>query len=128
MTQKHLVRIATLIAAFLPALAFAHPGHGEASSFADGALHPIGGVDHLAGFIAVGMLAVRLGGRYLWPVTAAFLGLLGAAWTSDSDGWQYAAGFMLSGAALIAAAVVVTTAATRYAGLAFTAAGRRSPT
>lgn len=128
MTQKHLVRIATLIAAVLPTLAFAHPGHGEASSFAAGALHPISGVDHLIGFIAVGMMAVRLGGRYLWPMSAAFLGLLGAAWTADGEGWQYAAGFMLAGFGLIAAAMVVTRAATRLAGFALTAAGRRSPT
>jgi hydrogenase/urease accessory protein HupE len=128
MTQKHLVRVATLAAGFLPALAFAHPGHGEASSFAAGALHTLSGADHVAGFIVVGTLAARLGGRYLWPMSAAFLGLLGAAWTADGEGWQYAAGFLLAGFGLIAAAVLVTRAATRLAGLAFTAAGRRSPT
>jgi hydrogenase/urease accessory protein HupE len=124
MTQKHLVRIATLAAGFLPALAFAHPGHGEPSNFAAGALHTLSGADHLAGFIVVGMLAARLGGRYLWPITAAFLGLSGAAWTADGEGWQYAAGFMLAAFGLIAAGMT----ATRLAGFAFTAAGRRSPT
>jgi urease accessory protein len=128
MTQKHLLRFATLAAGFLPALALAHPGHGAASDFAAGALHPLSGADHLAGFIVVGMLAVRLGSRYLWPMTAAFLGLLVAAWTADSDGWRYAAGFMLSGASLVAAAMVATRTATRLFDLALTATVRRSPT
>jgi urease accessory protein len=128
MTHKHWVRIATLAAGLLPALALAHPGHGETSSFVAGALHPVSGVDHLAGFILVGVLAARLPGRHLWPMTTAFLGLLGAAWTSDSDGWRYAAGFMLMGAALIAAARFATGTATR-AGFRFvTAAAPRSPT
>jgi len=128
MTKKHLIRIAALAAGFLPALAFAHPGHGEISSFAAGAMHPIGGVDHVAAFLIVGMLAVRLGGRYLWPMAAALLGLLGAAWTADGEGWEYAAGFMASGAGLIAAGMLVTGAATRLALRVFTAAGQRSPT
>jgi hypothetical protein len=114
-THKHLVRIAALAAGLLPAIALAHPGHGETSSFVAGALHPVSGVDHLAAFIIVGALAVRLGGRHWWPMTAAFLGLLIAAWTSDSDGWRYAAGFMFTGAGLIAAAMVATRAATRLA-------------
>jgi hypothetical protein len=31
-----------------------------------------------------------------------------AAWTAGSDGWQYAAGFMLAGAGLIAAGLAAT--------------------
>ena len=123
-----MVRITTLIAGFLPALAFAHPGHGETSSLAAGALHPLSGADHVAGFFIVGILAAQLGSRYLWPVTAAFLGLLVAAWTTSSEGWQYATGFMLAGAGLIAAGVVCTIAATRLSGPTFIADGRRSPT
>ena len=108
--QKPLVRIAALAAGFLPALALAHPGHGETSSFLAGSLHPLSGVDHLAGFIIVGVLAAMLRGRLLWPMTAAFLGLLVAAWTSESDGWRYAAGFMLTGAGVIAATLAATRA------------------
>jgi len=128
MTRKHLVRIATLAATLLPALAFAHAGHGETSSFVAGAVHPFGGLDHLTGFIVVGFLAARLGGRYLWPVIAAFLGLLVAASTADSDGWRYAAGFMFTGAGLIAAAMGVTRAAIRLGFRFVTAAAPRSPT
>lgn len=114
MKHKHWVRIATAAAGLLPALALAHPGHGETSSFVAGALHPFGGLDHLAGFIVVGILAARLGSRYLWPATAAFLGLLVAASTADSDGWRYAAGFMFTGAGLVAAAMFTITAATSF--------------
>jgi urease accessory protein len=111
--HKHLVRIATVAVGFLPALALAHPGHGETASFVAGALHPLGGLDHLIGFIVIGILATRLSGRFLWPMTAALLGLLVAASTADSDGWRYAAGFMMTGAGLIAAAMTATKAATR---------------
>ncbi len=104
-SQKQLTRFAAAAIGLLPALALAHPGHSETSSFIAGALHPMSGLDHLAGFIAVGVLAAKLGSRYLAPLTAALLGLLVAAWTAGSDGWQYAAGFMLAGAGLIAAGV-----------------------
>jgi len=106
--QKHLVRIAAVAAGCLPALAFAHPGHGEFSSFAAGAMHPLGGIDHLVALLVAGALAARLGGRYLGPLAAALLGLLVAAATSDDDGWRYAAGFMLTSAGVIAAGAAAT--------------------
>jgi urease accessory protein len=120
-SQKQLTRFAAAAFGLLPALALAHPGHGETSSFIAGALHPLSGLDHLAGFIAVGVLVAKLGGRYLAPLAAALLGLLVAAWTAGSDGWQYAAGFMLAGAGLIAAGM----AAARLISLA--ASALRSP-
>jgi urease accessory protein len=124
MTHRNLVRFSAAAAGLLPALAMAHPGHGGTSGFLAGALHPVSGADHLAGFIIVGVLAARLGGRYLWPMAAAFLGLLVAAWTSESEGWRYAAGFMLAGASLIAAGMSATRLCFRFV----TAAGPRSPT
>ena len=51
-----------------PALAFAHPGHGESGLMA-GISHPMGGIDHLLAMIAVGLV----GG------TAKRRGALGAA-------------------------------------------------
>jgi hydrogenase/urease accessory protein HupE len=128
MKHRSFVRLAAATAAWVPTLAMAHPGHGEASSFVAGALHPLSGLDHLAGLIAVGVLLSRLGGRYLAPLAAALLGLMVAAGTSDSEGWRYAAGFLLSSASLVAAAMATTTAATRLRALAATAAGPRSPT
>jgi urease accessory protein len=115
--HKHLLRIATAAVGLLPALALAHPGHGETASFVAGALHPLGGLDHLTGFVVIGVLATRLSGRLLWPMTAALLGLLVAASTTDSDGWRYAAGFMMTGAGLIAAVMAATTAVTRLPAL-----------
>ena len=125
MTQRHRIRLATLAAGMLPMIAAAHPGHGfeEASSFATGLLHPWSSADHVLGLLIAGVLAARLGGRYLWPTAAVLLGAFVAAWTADTDGWRFAAGFMISGAALVAAGV----AATRLR-LFFIAAGRRSPT
>ena len=111
--HKHLLRIATVAVGLLPALALAHPGHGGTSSFVAGALHPLGGLDHLTGFVVIGILITRLSGRCLWPMTAGLLGLLVAASTADSDGWRYAAGFMMTGAGLIAAVMTATMAASR---------------
>jgi urease accessory protein len=122
--QKHLLRIVTAGASLVPALALAHPGHGETTSFVEGALHPLGGFEHVIGFVAVGLLAGLLRGRHLWPVSAAFLGLLVAAWTSGGDGWRFAAGFMFGGAGLIAAGV----AAIRLTVFIATAGAARSPT
>jgi urease accessory protein len=122
--RRNLVRLTAVATSLLPALGLAHPGHGETSSFALGALHPVTGTDHALGFIAAGLLAGLLGGRYLWPLCAAMLGLLVAAWTSDSEGWRYAAGFMTSGGGLIATGVT----ATRLCSLALTEGAPRSPT
>jgi len=110
----------------LPALALAHPGHGAEDSFLAGVLHPANGIDHLAGFFLVGLLASRLEARVFRPMIAALLGLLVAAGTMDSEGWQYAAGFMLIGAGLAAAAMAATRAAARFMSGSTTAAARRS--
>jgi urease accessory protein len=55
----------------------AHPGHG-ASGFADGIAHPWLGLDHLLAMLAVGILAVRCGGKGLWQVPLSFLACLAA--------------------------------------------------
>jgi len=106
----------------LPALALAHPGHGAEDSFLAGVMHPANGIDHVAGFFLVGLLAFRLEARIFRPMIAALLGLLVAAWTTDSDGWRYAAGFMLTGAVLAA----IGATATRVMTVATTAVARRS--
>jgi urease accessory protein len=122
-THRHLLRYAVAVAGLLPAIALAHPGHGDTASFAAGALHPLGGFDHLLGLVAVGVLVSRLGGRFVGPIAAALAGLFVAACTADSDGWRYAAGFMFTSAGLIAA----SSTATRLLVSATTAAGPRSP-
>jgi urease accessory protein len=79
----------TLAAATLaPAVAFAHPGHGDQSGFVHGFMHPITGLDHILAMVTVGILAYQIGGRALWLVPTTFLavmaagGLLGVAGVS----------------------------------------------
>ena len=68
--------------------ALAHPGHGGAAGLAHGFAHPFSGADHLLAMVAVGLLAAAQGGRALWAVPLAFLGMmavggmLGAAGTA----------------------------------------------
>jgi urease accessory protein len=63
-------------AAFAPETAFAHTEAGNASGFAHGFLHPIGGLDHVLAMVAVGMFAANLGGRALWAVPLAFVAVM----------------------------------------------------
>lgn len=67
---------ATLFA--LPALA--HPGHDQGGLVA-GLMHPIGGVDHLAAMLAVGLWAGLVGGerRWVWPACFVVAMAAGAA-------------------------------------------------
>jgi urease accessory protein len=66
--------LAFLVLAATPALA--HPNHGEAASFAAGIAHPLGGLDHMAVMIAVGLWAALKGGRALWMWPAVFVGVM----------------------------------------------------
>ena len=64
--------VAALAALLAPAAALAHPGH-EAGGFWSGLAHPIGGLDHLAAAIAIGVWSARLGARATWAIPCAFL-------------------------------------------------------
>ena len=68
----------TLAAAFAlaPTGALAHVGHGSASGLMHGFTHPITGIDHVLAMVAVGVLAVQLGGRALWLVPLSFVGIM----------------------------------------------------
>ena len=80
--------IAGLLAS-VPGLALAHPGHGLteqvlanpvlASAYL-GFMHPLTGLDHLLVMLAIGLWAVKLGGKARWqlPVTFMVLMLVGA--------------------------------------------------
>ncbi|KPQ05602.1 MAG: urease accessory protein UreJ [Rhodobacteraceae bacterium HLUCCA12] len=60
----------------LPAAAWAHPNsddHAHGTGFVDGLLHPLGGADHLAAMVAVGLWAALTGGRALWAYPLAFV-------------------------------------------------------
>lgn len=56
-----------------PAIAFAHPGHGENGLMA-GISHPIGGLDHLLAMIAVGLWAAQQKGAARWALPCTFVG------------------------------------------------------
>ena len=57
----------------LPTAALAHTGHGEASGFLHGFMHPVGGLDHVLAMVAVGVFAYVLGGKALWLVPLSFV-------------------------------------------------------
>ncbi|MDP1594334.1 MAG: HupE/UreJ family protein [Gallionella sp.] len=61
---------------FVPNIAHAHVGTGEAVGWAHGMLHPFIGLDHLCAMVAVGMWAAQTGGRALWSAPLTFLGVL----------------------------------------------------
>ncbi|MBL9062107.1 HupE/UreJ family protein [Tabrizicola sp.] len=72
------ILIAALSLCPLPAMAH---GLHDSGTFLAGALHPVGGLDHVLAMIAVGLLAAQLTGRALWalPVTFVTAMLLGGA-------------------------------------------------
>jgi urease accessory protein len=55
---------------------FAHTGVGTTAGFSAGFMHPIGGLDHVLAMVAVGLWAAQMGGRALWAVPAAFVGMM----------------------------------------------------
>ncbi len=70
----------------LPTIASAHPGHEATPGFIHGFLHPLGGLDHILAMVAVGLFAVRLGGRALWLVPASFVAAMAAAGVAGMAG------------------------------------------
>ncbi len=58
-----------------PWLAQAHPG-SHVQSFQAGAFHPFSGWDHICAMIAVGLWAAQQGGRAVWRIPAAFVGMM----------------------------------------------------
>jgi urease accessory protein len=72
-----------LITVLLPSLTLAHSGAGSSSGFAAGFMHPLGGLDHVAAMVAVGILGAFMGKPAIWvlpitfPIVMAFGGVLG---------------------------------------------------
>lgn len=59
----------------IPALAFAHPGHGD-NGLVAGISHPIGGLDHLLAMLAVGLWAAQQQGAARWTLPCTFVGTM----------------------------------------------------
>jgi urease accessory protein len=53
--------------------AHSHTGVGTTSGFVHGFAHPIDGIDHVLAMIAIGLVAVHLGGRALCAVPLSFV-------------------------------------------------------
>jgi urease accessory protein len=56
--------------------AIAHVGHGSTTSVTAGLGHPLGGLDHVAVMVMVGLWAGLKGGRALWVWPAVFVGVM----------------------------------------------------
>jgi urease accessory protein len=65
----------TLALLLVPALAFAHPGHGD-NGLVAGISHPIGGLDHLLAMLAVGLWAAQQKGAARWALPCTFVGTM----------------------------------------------------
>jgi len=77
MNKSTLLRtMVVVLGALLPSFACAHTGLGEAGGFVHGLVHPAGGLDHVCAMLAVGLWAVQMGGRSVWAVPLAFVGVM----------------------------------------------------
>ena len=86
-------------ASIMAPVALAHTGVSDTSGLMAGLMHPMGGWDHLLAMVAVGLFAAQLGGRALWAVPAAFVGLMiaGGAFGVTGLGLPFAeAGVLMS--------------------------------
>ena len=73
MSLNKLFAAATLL--LVPALAFAHPGHGD-NGLVAGISHPLGGLDHLLAMLAVGLWAAQQQGAARWALPCTFVGTM----------------------------------------------------
>jgi urease accessory protein len=62
-----------LVLSFMASPVFAHTGIGSTHSFADGALHPLQGIDHLLVMLAVGIWSSSHNSKFVWQLPANFL-------------------------------------------------------
>lgn len=111
------------VAALLPALAQAHPGHDH-SGFGGGIVHPFQGLDHLLAMVAVGLWAAQLGGRARWMVPLSFVATLTVGALAGLAGLQLpgaemgvAASVILLGVFLVAALRLPVAASAAVAGV-----------
>lgn len=74
--KKSITILGALLLAAGTAPAHAHLDPGAHGSFMAGFSHPLFGTDHVLAMVAVGLWAAMLGGRALWAVPAAFVGVM----------------------------------------------------
>jgi urease accessory protein len=83
-------RILTALLTALPAPSFAHGLHDSGTVLA-GALHPLGGADHVLAMLAVGLLAAQLAGRALWLLPLTFVAAMLAGGMAGAAGLPFPA-------------------------------------
>ena len=67
---------------------YAHTGGSIDHSLAGGLLHPLTGIDHLLVLLAVGMIAVKQGGKFMFALPVVFLALMATGAFLNSLGVQ----------------------------------------
>lgn len=101
-------------ALFIATTAQAHPGHdgdhGLTWDFTGGALHPLGGLDHILAMVAVGIWAAQLGGRARWAVPAAFMAAMSAGAALGAGGMTFGGIEQAIAASVLALGLLVVTA------------------
>jgi urease accessory protein len=70
------VKAVVLLSLAAQASLFAHTGIGMTAGFPAGFVHPFSGLDHILAMFGVGLWAAQMGGRALWAVPAAFVGMM----------------------------------------------------
>ena len=102
------VGVAGLFALGVAGPVFGHEGHHHHAGFADGFLHPLTGLDHLAVMLAVGALAARQGGANFWRLPFAFLAFMagGALLALNGVTLPFAEAMILGSVAALAAALL----------------------
>jgi urease accessory protein len=71
-----LAALSVIALATLTGVAQAHVGLGSTTGFWDGVIHPFGGLDHICAMLGVGLWASQRGGRSIWILPVAFLGVM----------------------------------------------------
>ena len=74
--QKKLLPLLGVLLSLSPSLVLAHTGSDAMSGWANGFNHPLHGWDHLLTMLAVGVWAAQLGGRAVWQLPLAFVGVM----------------------------------------------------
>ncbi|MEO0442540.1 MAG: HupE/UreJ family protein [Pseudomonadota bacterium] len=67
--------LALVLGLLLPNMVLAHE-FAQGSGFIAGLSHPVLGFDHLLAMISVGILSAQIGGKAIWTVPSAFVGLM----------------------------------------------------
>jgi len=75
MRSKYSIGVAALMC-LIPSLVQAHPSIGASGGWAQGLIHPLTGLDHIAAMLAVGLWALQFEGKARFVLPLTFIGVL----------------------------------------------------